>query len=174
MTGGPNRPVLVAYATKHGSTHEVAEVIADILRRQSVRAEVRPAAEVDDVTPYAGVVLGGSLYFGRWHKDALDFLRRHRSSLRAGPLAIYAMGPKTNAPEEVAASRAQLERALAKVPDARPDTVVVFGGVIDPSQLSFPLNRLPASDARDWQEILSWAAIIGVACAPPLPVETAS
>jgi menaquinone-dependent protoporphyrinogen oxidase len=54
-------------------------------------------------------------------------------------------------------SRSQLVKALAKVPEVDPSAVAVFGGVIDPHVLRFPLNRLPASDARDWDAIRSWA-----------------
>lgn len=167
MTDLGTSPVLIAYATKHGSTREVAEFVAGCVRRQGAEAEVRDAAQVDDLTPYGAVILGGSLYIGRWHRDAIDFLRRHRNALEGRPLAIFALGPTTSEPGDIEESQAQLDRALAKVPEIRPDTVTVFGGVIDPSKLRFPLNRLEASDARNWQDILAWAAIIGVACGRP-------
>jgi hypothetical protein len=43
------------------------------------------------------------------------------------------------------------------VPDVSPSAVAIFGGVVDPSKLRFPLSRMPASDARDWEAIASWA-----------------
>jgi hypothetical protein len=57
----------------------------------------------------------------------------------------------------LAESRAQLDKALAKVPEVRPRSIAVFGGVIDPAKLRFPLSRMPASDARDWDAIDEWA-----------------
>ena len=36
-------------------------------------------------------------------------------------------------------------------------SVAIFGGVIDPAKLHFPLNRIEAADARDWDAIRSWA-----------------
>ena len=50
-----------------------------------------------------------------------------------------------------------LQRALEKAPDVDPYEVAFFGGVIDPKTLRFPLNRLHASDARDWDEIDAFA-----------------
>jgi menaquinone-dependent protoporphyrinogen oxidase len=149
--------VLVAYATKKGSTREVAEAIATVLRRDGRDVDVRPAEDVDELDGYAGVVLGGSLYMGRWHRDARRFLQRHRRALATRPLAVFAMGPKTLAEDDVAGSRKQLDAALAEAPDLAPGSIAVFGGVVDPAKLRFPLNRLPASDARDWEAISAWA-----------------
>jgi menaquinone-dependent protoporphyrinogen oxidase len=150
--------ILVAYATKHGSTREVAESIAATLEEQDLDVEARPAADVDDVSRYDGVVVGGSLYLGRWHPDALGFLRREREALATRPVAVFAMGPRTTEAKDVAGARAQLDGALAKLTGVDPFAVTVFGGVLDPGKLRFPLNRLPASDARDWGAIRGWAA----------------
>jgi menaquinone-dependent protoporphyrinogen oxidase len=153
--GGVMRPsILVAYASKKGSTAEVATFLGKRLRERGLVADVRRAAEVEDLAFYDGVVLGGSLYFGRWHDDARAFLNRFRTALADRPLAVFALGPKTASEDDVAESRTQLDRALG---DAEPTTVAVFGGVIDPAKLRFPLNRMPASDARDWTAIAAWA-----------------
>jgi menaquinone-dependent protoporphyrinogen oxidase len=152
-----SRPVLVAYASKHGSTAQVAEVIAASLGAQRLEVDVRRADEVEDVARYAGVVLGGALYMGRLHRDARRFLRRHREPLASLPFAVFAMGPKTLDPKDVASSRAQLDHALERVSEVAPFTVAVFGGVVEPKELDFPFNRMPASDARDWDAIHAWA-----------------
>jgi menaquinone-dependent protoporphyrinogen oxidase len=155
--------ILVAYATKHGSTREVAEAIAGELRELGLEADAAVAAVVDDLSPYDGVVVGGSLYMGRWHPDALRFLQRHRRALAIRPVAVFGMGPRTTEAGEVADSRAQLGRSLAKVRGIDPFAVAIFGGVVDPAQLRFPLNRLPATDARDWTAIRAWAGDVAAA-----------
>ena len=71
------KSILIAYATKHGSTREVADSLAAVLYALDFAVERLPAAQVADLSPYDGVVVGGSLYTGRWHPDALDFLKRH-------------------------------------------------------------------------------------------------
>jgi len=153
--------LLVTYASKHGSTREVAEALARRLREDERDVVVRPAAAVDDVTPYQGVVLGGSLYFGRWHADAIRFLSRHRRALSKLPLDVFALGRKHGSTREVAEARRQLDKALRKAPEVKPRSVAVFGGVIDPAKLRFPFSRIPASDARDWNAVDAWADEIG-------------
>jgi menaquinone-dependent protoporphyrinogen oxidase len=159
------RTILVAYATKHGSTREVAETIAGVLRADGYDVTVRPAADVAELDGVGAVVLGGALYTGRWHRDARRFLSRFHGELATRGLAIFGMGPKTMSTEDVAGSRDQLGRALQSFGDLRPVAMAVFGGVIDPSRLRFPFSHLPASDARDWRQIRRWATEIGVAFA---------
>lgn len=155
-----NRRVLVAYATKRGSTREVAEAVSEVLRDGELEVDCRPAAEIDDLTGYSAVVLGGALYMGRWHRDARRFLARHQETLATLPIAVFAMGPGTLEAHDVATSRKQLDRALAAVPEIEPVAVTIFGGVVDPVKLRFPFNRMRAMDARDWDAIDDWARTI--------------
>jgi menaquinone-dependent protoporphyrinogen oxidase len=155
--------ILLAFASRHGSTREVAETIAAVLRERDLAVEVRSCADVDAIAGYDAVVLGAALYTGRVHADARRFLERHAGALAAKPVAVFAMGPRTLAPEEVESSREQLDRALARFPRLSPVAVAIFGGVIDPQRLHFPLNRMPAGDARDWEAIRAWAREIALA-----------
>jgi menaquinone-dependent protoporphyrinogen oxidase len=147
---------LVAYASKHGSTEEVARAIGDVLRDSGDHVDIRDAAGVIDVEPYDAVILGGSLYMGRWHADARSFLRRHRAAIEGRPLAVFALGPRTLEDDQVAGSRKQLDYALSQL-DVVPQLVTIFGGVVVPEKLRFPFSRMPEADARDWQEIRRWA-----------------
>jgi menaquinone-dependent protoporphyrinogen oxidase len=155
--------ILVAYATKHGSTQEVAEAIAASLREQGLDVDVERAENVHDMTGYVGVVLGGALYMGRLHEHALRFLRRYRTSFDTVPLALFGMGPRTLEASDVLRSGAQLQAGLSKAPGVTPIAAAVFGGVIDPEKLHFPFSRMPASDARDWDAIEAWARKVGAA-----------
>jgi menaquinone-dependent protoporphyrinogen oxidase len=149
--------VLVVYASKKGSTQEVAQAIAIRLGTNGLRTVVQAASDPVDVRAFDAVVLGGALYMGRWHRDARHFLHGHRRVLATMPVAVYAMGPATLEEHAVASSLRQLEDALRSVPDVSPIAVTIFGGVLDPARLRFPFNRMPPSDARDWDAITAWA-----------------
>lgn len=151
------RVALVAYATKNGSTREVAETIAQTLVEQGFAVETLPAEQVEGLEGYDAVVVGGSIYMGRWHREALALLEREQAALAELPLAVFALGSKTAEEPDLADCRAQLEQNLAKLPGVHPCAIAAFGGVIDPAKLHFPLNHLPASDARDWDVIRTWA-----------------
>jgi menaquinone-dependent protoporphyrinogen oxidase len=155
---------LVAYATRYGSTQEVAEAIGETLREQGLAAEVRPMREVRTLEGYDAVVLGAALYMYRWHKDARRFLSRQREALKGLPVAIFALGPVKSPrdEEEWRGSRDQLDGELAKHPWLKPVAVEILGGKFDPATLRFPMNVFagsePASDNRDWAAIRAWAS----------------
>jgi menaquinone-dependent protoporphyrinogen oxidase len=150
--------ILVAYGTKKGSTGEVASKVAETLREQGFETDLRPASEVKDLGSYAAVVLGGSIYAGRLHSDVRALLKRHRGELAKLPVAVFGMGPNTSKEKDLAGARKQLDKNLSRVREVQPMAITTFGGVIDPAKLRFPFNRMPASDARDWDAITAWAA----------------
>jgi menaquinone-dependent protoporphyrinogen oxidase len=160
--GGTMGPVLVAHASKYGSTQEVAESICAMLRERGLHADVRPAAEVDDLDEYAGVVLGGGIYMGRWHRAARGFVKHFEDELAHRPVAFFALGPIDDEPKHVAGSEKQFRVALDKLP-VEPFATHLFGGKIDPRKLRFPFNHMPAADVRDWDEVREWAGELGEA-----------
>lgn len=85
--------ILVAYATRYGSTKEVAEAIGARLRESGLEADVRPVPDVRSVDGYVGVVLGAPLYIGSLLKGTLEFLEQHRAALEQMPVAVFALGP---------------------------------------------------------------------------------
>jgi menaquinone-dependent protoporphyrinogen oxidase len=158
--------ILIAYASQHGSTLEVAEAITATLREHGLQVELRPASEVRALDDYCAVVLGAPLYVGRWHKDAHRFLGRHHTALLNRPVAIFALGPLGTTEEEWHSAHTQLNRALAKSSWLTPVAVELFGGVIDPAKLHFPFNRMKAGDARNWTAIRAFADRLAIMFQP--------
>jgi menaquinone-dependent protoporphyrinogen oxidase len=148
--------ILVTYASRYGSTREVADSIAATLHGRLLPVEVRPAAEVETLEGYDGVVLGGGIYMGRWHRDARGFARHFADELAELPVAVFALGPVDDEPKHRLASERQFRSAVEKLP-YEPVATALFGGAVEPSRLRFPFNRMPAADARDWDRIRGWA-----------------
>jgi menaquinone-dependent protoporphyrinogen oxidase len=159
--------ILLAYATSHGSTQEVAQSMAETLRSAGFNVDLQPASKVRAVSGYAGVILGAPLYMFRWHADAKRFLSRHQKALGNLPVAIFALGPFHNKEEEMISAREQLGKELAKYAWLSPAAIQVFPGKFDPARLRFPYNLIPAlkkmppSDERDWPAIQAWAVEAG-------------
>ncbi len=173
-----DRKVLVAFASTHGSTQEVAADIAGVLRGQGLAIDLQPARDVRSLEGYGAVVLGAPLYMFHLHKDALRFLSRHRVALSGGmPLAVFAGGPfgkgDGNEWQEV---RKSLINELAKFPWLAPVSVQVIGGRFDPAHLRFPWNLVPAlknmppSDLRDWDAIRAWAKSLVLKFQPAISI----
>ena len=58
--------VLVASASKHGATAEIAEAIASTLQDEGLHAEHAELREVRELSSYRGVVVGSAVYTMRW------------------------------------------------------------------------------------------------------------
>lgn len=157
--------ILVAFASKHGSTAEVAAAVARRIALAGHHVDTLPASQVIGIDDFDGVVLGGPIYLRRWHADARHFLEHNAEAFQRVPLAVFAMGPLTTGDVDMAATRADLDAALARRPGVEPLLVTVFGGVVDPANLPFPFNRMQASDARDWTAIDAWADEVAAAFA---------
>jgi menaquinone-dependent protoporphyrinogen oxidase len=155
--------VLVAFATRYGSTQEVAQEVGAALREAGLVVDVRPLSEVRSLTAYEAVVVGAPLIMFRWHKDAHSFLARQRDALIQRHVAIFALGPvhEPHDEQEWRDSRMQLDKALEQYTWLKPMSVEIFGGKYDPEKLGFPLKMMagkePASDIRDWTAIRAWA-----------------
>jgi len=149
--------VLVAFASKMGSTKEIAEAIGDRLTERGCAAEVRSAETVDSVDGYDAIVLGSAVYATRWRREAIQFLRRHRDRLTAGRTWLFESGWLGQRPSALVASPGGRRRAN-KVGAPAP---VVFGGRLDLDLATGRMDRMlakrMAGDARDWDEIKSWA-----------------
>ncbi|MBN1811137.1 MAG: flavodoxin [Anaerolineae bacterium] len=160
--------ILVAYATRHGSTREVAEAVAATLRERGLEVDIQPMRNVRRLAGYRAIVLGAPLYMFRWHKDAIQFLSQHRGALtqqspERSRVAIFALGPFTTGDEEEwRGSREQLDKELTRFPWLALMALEIFGGKFDPARLRFPhklfMRQVPASDLRDWAAIQAWAS----------------
>ena len=151
--------VLLAYATRFGSTQEVAETVAASLREAGLKVDLRLMREVESLDQYQAVVLGAAIYNTKWHADAHQFLARYQAALMQRPMAIFTLGPLSSSAAAMRNSRRQLDKELAKYPWLNPVTVEVFAGKYDPSKPGMSLfeKLLPARDYRDWAAIRTWA-----------------
>ncbi len=157
--------VLVAYASKRGSTAEIAEAISRTLRREDASVECRVAEEVESLEPYDAVILGSAVYMKRWRGDAKHFLREHRKALEGMPFWVFSSGP---AGDPAADNPTWMEppRIVEKVEKLGCRGHIVFGGRL-PTDPRGPIEKAMVEntpveyrDRRDWDEIRRWTIAI--------------
>jgi menaquinone-dependent protoporphyrinogen oxidase len=152
--------VLVAFATKMGSTRGLADAIGEELLRHELAVEVRDVREVSSLGGYQAVVLGSAVYMGRWRPEATRFVRQHTAELSKTRVWLFESGWIGEKPTAPAATSGGLKRAQQV--GASPPTV--FGGCLDPTLATGLIDRIVANrksgDYRDWDEIRAWSATI--------------
>ena len=167
--------VLVTYASKHGSTAEIAEAVADALRSAGLHADCLAADDVAAVDGYDAVVLGSAVYMKRWRREARRFLHRHSDALAQRPFWVFSSGPVGDPAKD---DPAWLEpaRTIAEAERLGARGHVVFGGSVpaEPDnwvQRSMAGNTPPEyRDRRDWEAIRAWAD--GIASELGVPTRT--
>lgn len=153
---------LVTVSSKHGSTDEIGEAIADSLRAAGVAADVVAPERIASLDEYDAVVVGSALYMGRWMGPARDFIRGHLDALRGRPVWLFASGPVTGVDDPADASEGRKLLKLVGGRDFR-----VFAGKLDRNGLGFReraiarMIKSPWGDYRPWESIKVWAASIG-------------
>ena len=159
--------VLVAAASKHGATQEIAERIGIEFATRGLAVEVKNLNDVEDLGGYEAFVLGSGVYLGNWLKEARRFVDRHAAELEQRPTWLFASGSIVGDPpvgDDPNALRAGLAERLVKSTSAREHKL--FGGKLDTRKLGLA-ERLPVrmaggreGDWRDWAAVDEWAAAI--------------
>lgn len=163
-----SKSILVAFATRYGSTKEVAEKIGQVFIQSGIEVDVLPCKKIVTLDHYQFIVIGTPFYIGSMLKDAKNFLLINQDILSKKPVAFFALGPIGDTEKELTDTQNQLDNELTQFPWLKPISTAMFGGKYEPDKLRFldklltkppasPLHNLTANDARNWDEINNWA-----------------
>jgi len=151
--------VLIVYASKYGSTVDVAAVIGETLRVRGHAAYVHEAGSAPTPDGYDAAVIGSAVYVGSWLKAASTYVDTHAAALRERPVWLYGVGPLGLENPQPAGDPAQAATLVATV-GAR--GYVTLTGALDRSRLSLVdrvitrMVKAPDGDFRDWEAIRAW------------------
>jgi menaquinone-dependent protoporphyrinogen oxidase len=162
--------ILVAYASRHGATQEIAVRIAGRLAETGVAAELHRVDEVAMLDDYDAVVFGAPVYDQSWPWEANDFVAEHREALSVRPLWLFSVGSFGDTKWLIGPLTHKEPRGIATIrADLRPREYRVFQGVILKHQWPF-WSRVffhafggRFGDHRDWNTIDDWADRIAAA-----------
>jgi menaquinone-dependent protoporphyrinogen oxidase len=152
--------ILVAYATRNGSTAEIAAAVGKELESAGHAVVVKEMKTVTSLEEYDAFVIGAPVYMGKVI-DINTFVGRFKDTLARKAVAAFAVGLAvvSKDPQQQEESRKALDASLAPV---KPVAVTLFGGVVNPAKLSFfqrkmtELAKSPIGDFRDWNAIAAW------------------
>ncbi len=159
-----NKRILVAYATRTGSTVGVAAAIGETLAGRGYAVDVKPINEAPDPGAYQAVIIGSAVNGGKWLPEAVEFVQRHQQSLRQSPLALFCVHILNLGDSETARKnrRAYLNDVRSLVSPV--DEAFFSGKGIDPKETSpillwilRTIKFAPEGDCRDWARIRGWA-----------------
>lgn len=160
--------ILVAYASRTGSTAEVAEEVGKILSKHDIEVVIITMQEAHDLAPYHAIVVGSAIQDRQWLPEAVNFVRENRAKLTEKPSAMFTlcMTLAMRNGEKYRPSIMDWITPARRI--VQPVSEGLFAGVLDipkiPSfsdRIKFRLSVLFGvwlqGDHRDWDAIRSWA-----------------
>lgn len=156
------KKLLVAYATKTGSTAQVAEALGKSLSGKGLSVEVRNMRDVASLDGYAGAALGAPINGMRWMPEGAAFVSANATVLRSMPVALFYLSYI-----QFADGRGVWKRSISKGMDEMAASigafsVGAFGGKLSgpfpaPARFIFGTRKDAPADLRDWDAIRAWA-----------------
>jgi menaquinone-dependent protoporphyrinogen oxidase len=163
-----NEKILITYASRSGSTAEIAAAIAGTLK-QETPTSILPMEQVKDLSGYSAVIIGSPIRKSRWLPEARQFIQTHREALSRKRVATFTVCI-TLAMSNGEAYRDAVRGWIAPVrAEVRPVSEGLFAGRLDFSKLPWSWDTLqlraavalgifPKEDRRDWKAVHAWAA----------------
>jgi menaquinone-dependent protoporphyrinogen oxidase len=160
----PTPRVLVAYATRHDSTAEIAAAVAAELEAAGCAAVLREARAVAGIVDVDAAVIGSALYLGRWDETALELLRRERATLSTIPTWLFSSGPVGVGSATARPERLPQPEEVALLAEEIGAGSMTFGGRVDPADEGLEAQIMTTAgltgDWRDFGRIRGWARAI--------------
>ncbi|RZN46230.1 hypothetical protein EF808_06105 [archaeon] len=180
--------VLVAYGSRYGTSEEIANHMATILREHDIEVDVadlrsRPSIDLEN---YDGIIVGSGIKVGRWTKEAEQLLKELAGAPSKVKIGVFVscLQVLTN-PEGTHSS--YLDEKLKKM-GVGADIGEAFSGKIDFSSESrmgmldkrmvsmaakemeqksgIEIDRNGVNDFRDWDAIETFARTFAALCTP--------
>lgn len=159
---------LIAYATKYGTTKEIAEEVQAVLAENNIESDLINLMEIGPIDAYNAVIIGSPVYMGKMLIEARDFCQKYMPFLAGKWVAIFVDGISCCPPGD------NSERALFAAIDemnnyVKPAVKKVFTGSLDLSVLTEADAQIadmvhpPVGDFRDHEAIRNWAREIASA-----------
>lgn len=162
-----SRKILVTYASRTGSTADIAEYIGEILSDHGAQVEIRLMHDVKDLTHYDAVVCGSAIQSAGWLPEAMQFLETHKSNLNLKPIAIFSvcMTLAMKNGEKYKQSISNWINPIRKI--VNPASEEIFAGTLKINQIPSFVQRLKfrisvalgvwkEGDHRNWDAIKAW------------------
>jgi len=156
--------VLVAYASKYGSTKEIAEKVGAVLKGEGLAADVLSADKVTDISGYQDIIIGAAMYMGGWRKEAKNFVTKYEKALAAKRVWVFSSGPSGNGDPAQLLKGVIVPAGIKIILDRiKPKDITVFHGNLDPVKMKglekWIVKRVggDTGDFRDWAMITAWA-----------------
>lgn len=155
------KKTLIAYASKAGSTVEIANHMGQMLSSKGIEVDIIPVQKVKDLSSYQSVILGSAIRVGKVLPEAMKFVETYQETLKQKTFGVFVVCMTLNddTPEnrKIVSDYLNPIRALVT-----PSSEGLFAGVMDLKKLNLverlliKAMKVPEGDFRNWDKIDAW------------------
>jgi menaquinone-dependent protoporphyrinogen oxidase len=156
--------VLIAYASKYGSTKEIAEKVGAVIKGEGLDTDILSADKVMDISAYKDIIIGAAMYIGMWRKEAKNFVTKYEKALAEKRVWVFSSGPSGKGDPAQLLKGVVVPAGIKLILDRiKPQDIVVFHGNLNVNKMGglekFMVKRVggDTGDYRDWEMITAWA-----------------
>jgi menaquinone-dependent protoporphyrinogen oxidase len=159
-----NQRILIAYATRTGSTVDVAAAIGEKLSERGFTVDVKPIKDKPTPEGYQAVVIGSAINGAQWLPEAVKYVEDHQNALKQTPVALFCVHIMNLGDDESSKKKrlAYLNKVRALIDPV--DEGYFAGMGMDPEEQSGFIRWFyrtfkvgPEGDCRNWDDIRGWA-----------------
>jgi menaquinone-dependent protoporphyrinogen oxidase len=158
----PGEKLLVVYASRAGSTIEVADTIAKHLSKKGYVVDVKHISQTETLDEYKALVIGSPIRMGKPVPEVMDFVKQNQNVLREKPAAVFILC--MTLAEDTAENRNIVDAYLDPLRELiNPIETGLFAGKMEYSKLRFfprfaakHMVKVPEGDFRNWKSISDW------------------
>ncbi len=158
--------ILVAYATRAGSTEDIAEYVGRVLRDTGATVDVQNVKHIQDVSGYDALILGSAIRNSSVLPEAVHFLTRFRKPLAAMDVAYFIVC--LTMAEDTPENRQKADVFLKPLCNFKqPISKGLFAGAVNHARLGWiwrfllrnakDAGALAEADHLNWGAIEAWA-----------------
>ncbi|CAN5685932.1 menaquinone-dependent protoporphyrinogen IX dehydrogenase [soil metagenome] len=157
------KPHALVHATREGQTHHIAEHLAATLRARGQAAEIIDVRSLPgrlDLERFASAVIVASVHVGKYDREMVDFVNRHRDALEDMPTSFLSISLSEAIVEDASSSAEVRRKAADEVRSSVASFLEVTGW--HPARVQAAAGALrfgaPAATSRDC-EYTDWPAL---------------
>ncbi len=156
-----NNKILVAYASKSGTTVDVAQAIGKSLSAKGATVDVLPIKSIKSLDGYRAFVVGSGIRMGSWLPEAVDFVKKNQAQLNQTSTVFFTVH-MLNVDDSETSRQARAAYTAPVRQIVNPKAEAFFAGRMDFSKLSFfeamisKAMKAEERDLRDWNKIRAW------------------
>ncbi len=167
--------VLICYGSRYGSTAEVAETMANVVKnlgKDIDLVDLNNSSPSSNISEYDLVVIGSGIRAGQWTGGPMDFMRNNVDELKKRRVALFVVCGYAASEDKCDQAQIDFLDKIAEEIGLSPASTGLFGGVFDMKKYNFVVRKLVKSiikkqlppgeevpervDFRDWDQITQW------------------